>query len=611
MRPFACDVPPAERSTRFRGWWRTVLPRVVILAIVVSATPAQADISASASLNAQNAQVGQAVTLSIELKGAQNVEAPALTGLDDFEAQYVGPSTQVSIVNGQMSASVQHRYALTPKRAGRFILGPFTVEYGGQQYQTNRLQLTVAQPSTAPGAPAAGAPAGDRLRVVLTVPKTEVYFHEVLPMEVTLYVGALQVSDVQYPTVAAEGLSIEPFGQPRQFSQMIEGQRWDIVQFHTSVIPVQAGTRPLGPATQRLNVIERQRQGGMFNDPFFNAFTSRRRPMEVRSDVVELTVLPLPEEGKPASFNGAIGRFELSAAASPAEVSAGDPITLRMVLQGSGNLTDARPPQLLSTDGFKVYDPQVSNADAGALRVFEQVLIPNGTAVTSIPTVRFSYFDPEARQYRTTETAPIAISVRPPEGGSETRILAADGERRIVREQLGRDIVYIKDDIGSTHRGSDASYGSWLFLAWQPIPLLLLGGAILYDRHRRRLSGDLRYARFMQAKRHARQGLDRADEALKASQPAAFYDHLSRAMQDYVADKLGLPPGAVDPAVVEQSGVSAETAVQLRELFAAWEQVRFAPAAADGDMRGLLVRAKAIVDRLERECRSVPAQGLG
>jgi hypothetical protein len=576
-----------------------------VIAIALAST-ARADISASATLDTRSAQVGQAVTLAIEVKGAQNIQAPALSGLDDFDAQYIGPSTQVSIINGQMSTSTQHRYALTPKRPGRFVLGPFTVDYGGRQVQTNRVELTVGQ---ALAAPAPGAVAGgDRLRLNLAVPKTEVYLHEILPLDVTLYVGAVQVSDVQYPTFAAEGLSIEPFGQPRQFSQMIDGQRWDVVQFHSQIIPLQAGTRTLGPATQRMNVVERQRQGGLFNDPFFNAFASRRRPTEVRSAPIELTVLPLPEEDKPPSFSGAVGRFAMRTSAFPAEVNAGDPITLRIALQGSGNLADARPPDLLGTEGFKAYDPQISNADTGgALRVFEQVLIPNDAKVTSVPAARFSFFDPEARQYRTVETAPIAIRVRPPEGGSETRILAADGERRIVREQLGRDIVYIKDDLGSTRRAAESST-NWVFLAWQPIPLLLLAGAMFYDRHRRRLVGDVRYARFMQAKRNARQGLDRAAAALNASQGAAFYDHLSSSMRDYVADKLGLPPGAVDPAAIERCGVSADSVSQLRELFAACEQVRFAPSSADGDMRGLLARAKAIIDRMERECRAVPPQ---
>lgn len=585
-----------------------VLAPLVPLIVAAQVASTDAQVSAGASLSARNAQVGQALTLSIEVKGAQSVEAPLLDGLDDFEVQYIGPSTQVSVINGQVSASTQHRYALTPRRPGRFVLGPFTVEHGSQQLQTNRLELVVGEAPPAPAVQPPGEGTGEQLRLIMSVPKTEVYLREVLPLDVVLYVGAVQVSDVQYPALAADGVAIESFGQPRQFSQMIAGQRWDVVQFHTSVTAVQAGKRVLGPATQRMSVIEHQRQGGFFNDPFFSAFASRRRPAELRSNAIELTVLPLPEEGRPAWFSGAVGHFAIEAVASPTEVFAGDPITLRVALQGSGNLADARPPELVGAEGFKVYEPQVAASGAGALRMYEQVLIPHDATVSRIPAVRFSYFDPEGRQYRTVEAGPIAIRVLPPGQAGEARVVAADGQWRGRREELGRDIVYIKDDLGSTYRSPDPSDLDWAFFAWQPVPLLLLAGVLFYDRRRKLLSGDARYARFMQAKRVARASLARAEVALKAGEAATFYDHLWKAVQGYVADKLGLPPGAVDLATIEHSGLSPESAAHLRELFSACEQARFAPSAGDGDMRGLLGRAKAIIARMERECRSLPQQ---
>lgn len=591
-----------------------VVTRWVGVASVLAAlaAPAAGDVSVRASLTPRAAQLGQTITLSIDVEGAQNVQAPALSGLEDFEARYVGPSTQVSIVNGQMSSTVQHRYALTPRREGTFTLGPFTVEYDGQQYQTQPLQLSVTRAAAAPAAPEAGQDgSGDQVRLIITMPKNEVYLHEVLPIDVTLYVGSIQVSDVQYPTVSAEGMSLDPFDRPRQFGQMIDGRRWDAVQFHTNVVPLQAGERLLGPALVRLNIVDRQRQGGMFNDPFFNAFGSRRRPAEMRSAPVSLTVLPLPEEGRPATFSGAVGQFTMQVSAAPTELRVGDPVTLKIAVRGAGNLADARPPALFSTEGFKTYDPQIVSSDAGALRVFEQVLIPNDTSVTGIPPVHFAYFDPTARTYRTIESEPIAVAIRPAEGGQETRILGVGGEERVTRERLGRDIVYIKDDLGAVRRGPIPWYGSWLLLLWMPIPPLLLVAATAYDRRRRRLSGDVRYARFLQARRNARRGLTEAEAALKRADPAAFYDQLSRCMQTYLSDKLGLPPGAVDASTIAASGISTASTERLRQLLDVCEQVRFAPTSVDGDMNSALAQAKEIIGGLERECTTVPSSSGG
>jgi hypothetical protein len=588
---------------------RIRLRRFLIAAAVgwLFAAPVLADVSVRATLNTQQAQVGQPVTLSIEIQGAQNVEAPPLGGLDGFQAQYVGPSTQVSIVNGQMSASATHRYALTPQREGRFTLGPFVVKHGDQEYRTQPLQLTVSKAPPAPAAPAGVQAGGEQLRLITTVPKTEVFLHEVVPIDVTLYVGSIQIADVQYPSVSAEGMSLDQFGRPRQFGQMIDGRRWDAVQFHANVIPLQAGPRVIGPVLTRLNVIERQRSGGGFNDSLFNAFTARRRPVEVHAEPVQLTVLPLPEEGRPPWFSGAVGRFTMQVSAAPTEVTAGDPITMKIVLRGDGNLADARAPAPVSIDGFKAYDAQVAGAEGDALRVFEQVLIPNDASVTGVPPVRFAYFDPAARSYQTIESAPIALAVRPAQPGQETRILAAEGGQRLRREELGRDIIYIKDDLGAVRPRSAPWYGSWWFLLWQPVPVLLFVAAAAYDRRRQRLSGDVRYARFMQARRNARRGLALAEEALKRAEPGAFYDQLSRTIQSYLSDKLGLPPGAIDAAAAGKCGLSAESAERVRRLLDTCEQVRFAPSSADGDMRGALTAAEEIIRRLERECSTVPA----
>jgi hypothetical protein len=596
--------PVAERP---RAW---ICSMIAAALLFFGLAPAHAEVSVRAGLNTPSTQVGQVVTLTILVEGAQNVEAPALEGLEDFDARYVGPSTQVSIVHGQMTSQVQHRYALTPRREGTFTLGPFAIEFGGQQYRTQPLQLTVAAAGAAPQAAVAGQDAsGEQLRLVISVAKTEVYLHEVLPIDVTLYVGSVQVADVQYPTVSAEGISLDTFGRPRQFGQMIDGRRWDAVQFHANVIPLQAGNRLLGPAMMRLNVVERQRQGGgIFNDPFFNAFGSRRRPMEIHANPVALNVLPLPEEGKPADFSGAVGRFTMQVSVAPTELQAGDPVTLKIALQGDGNLADSRPPALVSTDGFKTYDAQVATSEGNTLRVFEQVLIPSDESVTGIPPVRFTYFDPEARKYDTIESAPIALAVRPAKPGQETRILEATGEQR-VREQLGRDIVYIKDEIGTVRRRSAPWYGSWLLLLWWPIPPLSFVAVLAYDRRRQRLSGDLRYARFMQAKRNARRGLSAAEEAMKRAEPAAFYDELSRTLQTYLSDKLGLPPGAVDSAAIAASGMSADSTERLEHLFDICEQIRFAPTSSDGDMRGALTQAREIISRLEVECTAVPVTG--
>ena len=614
-------MPPV----RNRSAWR-LGGAALAIAVLCHCSVGRADVTVHATVSAQRVQVGEALTLSIDIQGAQNVGAPALANVDGFDVQYAGPSTQVSIINGQISASVQHRYSLLAMREGHFTLGPFTVDYQGKQYQTAALSIDVvaaAQPPRAaqgpaphaPGAPPAagtGADASRALRLALTVPKAEVYLHERVPVDVTLYVGSIRVADIQYPTVASEGLSLDKFAQPGQREQVIDGETYHVVHFQTTVIPLRAGALTLGPASLQLNVLNRRRDQ-VFNDPFFerffqdDPFTTERRPLNLASDPVALSVLPLPEEGKPPEFSGAVGTFSMQVSAAPTEVNAGDPITVRITLSGTGNLGDASPPELASAEGFRTYEPHASKSEGGGssiAKTFEQVLIPNDATVRAIPPVQFGYFDPQARRYHSVHSEPIALTVRAPKNAPRDEVVGgAPAVRTAPEEKLGRDIVYIKDDPGGLVRRSTGWRRHLAFLLWQPVPLALFVAAVWYDRRRQRLSGDVRYARFSRAGKEARRGLSAAEAALTQRDRQAFYDAISRTMQAYLAAKLDLPPGGIDAAAVSGRGVPPECVQQIAGFFATCEQVRFAPSAGDGDMRGTLVLARDVIKRLERERR--------
>jgi BatD DUF11 like domain len=611
------------RHVRLRTSWPAAA--AVGLAALLAAQ-ARADINVSATVSPQRAAVGEPLTLSIDVGGAQDVSAPALGTIDGFNVQYVGPSTEISIINGQMSASVQHRYSLLPLRPGHFTLGPFTISYDGKQYRTAALGVDIvaagqppansgagghgsgaAAPSSAPAGAAAGGSGAQALRLALSVPRTDVYLHERIPVDVRLYVGPVRVSNLQYPSLLGDGLSVDKFPQPSQHDEVIGGQRLHVVHFQTWIIPLRTGSVPVGPATMQLSVLSR-RQTSFFNDPFFDQFfNAESRPVTLHSTPLTLNVLPLPEAGRPAGFSGAVGHFTLQVTAAPTTLDAGDPVTMHMVVSGSGNLSDAAAPALSNAQGFRTYEPQVAKSDDSS-RTFEQVLIPNDAGTHAIPAVRFSFFDPQSHGYRTLESRPIALVVRAaPSAAPAPAVVAAAAPHPAAAEKLGQDIVYIKDDPGALAAPDAAWYRSLPFVLWQPVPLLLWGAAAWYDRRRQRLRGDRRYARFTRAGREARRGLAAAAQAMARGERQAFYDAVSRTMQEYLAAKLDLPPGGIDAEAVGARAVPEDCVQRVRDFFATCEQVRFAPGADDGDMRGTLALAEDVVRRLERQRRAAPA----
>jgi tetratricopeptide (TPR) repeat protein len=581
--------------------WVSLLAAVLLLPAV-----AAAQIGVHASIDPPQVQLGESAALSIEVQGAQNAPVPDIPAVDGLTVQYLGPATQVSIVNGRVTQSITHRYSVAPSKAGAFTIGPLAVTIGGQRYDAGSVTLNVGQ-AGAPTGSAGTTAGGEQLKLVLRAAKTELYLHERVPLSLLLYVGNVRVSDLQYPNLPGDGLAIDKLPeQPQQRREQTPQGAFQVVDFTTTLTPLRAGTLTVGPATMGLNQIVRGRGG----DPFFGQlFGDSRRPITLRSDPLVLNVLPLPEANRPADFGGAVGRFEVDVKAGPLSLAAGDPVTVTTTIRGTGNLDALTAPAITGSDTLRVYPVQQGTASpGGGDRVFEQVVIPQRAGNVALPETRFSYFDPDARTYRTIVHPPIAMTVRPSAPGQAAPQIVGGGPAPARPESLGRDLVFIKDTPGTLVPIGTRRYRSLLFWSLQVIPLAAWLAASAFDRRRQRLTGDVRYARFTRAGRAARAAIAGARQKLSAGDHAAFYDAVARAVGDYLAAKLDLPPGGVTAEAVRNRfggrELPPELARDLEEFLATCERARFAPAAdASAEMQRTIERADAIVRALERERR--------
>jgi len=559
------------------------------------AAAADPSISVHATVESNDVAVGEPFALTIEVDGAQNVPVPTVE-VDGFRSNYMGPSTQVSYINGKVSQTVSHRYRMIADRPGDFSLGPFVIGYENERYQTAPVPMHVRAAGAHPSGKAGGN--DDSLRLVVQPGKNEVYVGERVPLTVTLYVGSVGVRDLQFPTFEADGVTVEKFGQPEQDTEVVDGRRFTTVRLRTTMTALRPGPVELH-ATMEMNV-STSRRGA---DPFFDSmFGGNSKPAQVEAPPPTLTVLALPEAGKPAEFTGALGNFTFDLDAKPTSLDAGDPITLRMTIAGHGNLDGVEAPRVPNDDAFRRYDPQpVKGEDGPTKRVFEQVLIPKRPDVRAIPAVRFSFFDPETRAYQTISRGPIAIEVHAA-AASKAAVMDAGSPTAptpATAAPLGRDIVFIKDTPGTfAPRGSNSRV-AWLALL-QLLPLLAFVGLWEVARRRDRLAADPRLMRFRAAGRETRQAL----AAVRVDDPQAL-DRVSTVLSAYLAAKLDLPPGGIERARVvarlNRAGVESALRERVERFLDLSEQARYTrggDAAANG--RAAHELAVAIVDGLER-----------
>jgi tetratricopeptide (TPR) repeat protein len=580
-----------------------VKPILLAILLLLARSASAADVKAT--IDPPRIAAGEAAELSVTVDGSRSGPTPELGDTGGLSVSYVGPASQVSIVNGRMSTSVTHHFSIAATKIGRFTIGPITVDVDGKRYDAGKVVLEVV----AAEASAPGAAQNDQLVLELSAPRTEIYLHERLPVSVKLQVGAVRVSDVQYPVLAGDGVALDKFPEPAQRREHTRHGAMQVVEFQTTLTPLKAGTVTVGPATMSMSLVVQSRRNRSFFGGFFD---TESRPLQLQSQPLVLTVLPLPSEGRPPGFGGAVGKFAFDVSAAPTEVAAGDPITVRSVIHGDGSLDGLAAPTIAANERLRVYPPQAGQTNApGAERTFEQVVIPLRDGPTALALPSFSYFDPEARAYRTIAPPPIALTVRPSAQAKATPEIVggapAPGAPGARPETLGKDIVFIKDAPGTLRATGQRRWRTPWWWMLQVVPVMLWFGASSYVRQQSRLAGDVRYARFTRAGRETRAVLAHARAVRDEGRVAEAHDLVAAAIRDYLAAKLDLPPGAVAetaPARVRAAGADAAVADEIGAFFAACEAVRFAPSGASRpELDAALARADAIVATLERTRR--------
>jgi tetratricopeptide (TPR) repeat protein len=585
-------------SSRSRLRRRTAALGVVAIAALGLPSMAAAA-TATARLDRPQVAVGEAAVLSIEVEGSQDASAPELGDVAGIVARYVGPATEMRFENGRMSSSITHRYQLIGRQAGRFTLGPFAVTVDGETLRTEPVVLQVL-PAGQGGAAAGRGEAAPALSIEARLGRDDPFVGERVPLSIRVLIpGDARVDDLQFPTVQADAVTVGEMPQPTQREERIGGRPYRVLYIDTHLTPLAAGGRDL-TVSMAMNVLEPRRGNrGVFG--MFGNMLAERRPVELRSEPIRFSPRDLPA-GRPSGFAGAVGTFDLEISAAPLVVHAGDPVTVRIAVTGD-NLTQVRPPRFAQIDGFRVYDP-VPVKDGGAgRRMIEQVVIPQSPGADELPALSFSFFDPQGGAYRTVHRGPIALNVEAASNLSSG--VVAEGESgRLERAQgpLGRDIVYIKNAPGDWVRVRSSWVGSPGFWIFNALPALAC--AFLWWRQRREnlLAANPALQRFRTAESKAREALSALSVRPAES---GFFDELSRTLGEFLAAKLGLPPGAGEAARISRAmraaGYEDELCRETASLITSLEDLRYAPSrSGEVDRHALLGRAERLVAAVER-----------
>lgn len=562
-----------------------------------------ADVKFEVNLDRERVALGETAQLGLSFRNTQSMPAPDISNIDGLDVRYIGPSTMMTVINGQVSSSITHMYIVQPLKIGKFQLGPFTFKYKGDNYSSNMTFLTVTEERVAPVRPKAPAAEPvtekmdleDRIFVTLNLDKPTAYVNELIPITVKLYVNRMNVSDIQLPSFTQEGFSKIEFKEPKQYRERMGGLTYDVLEFRTNLYATRPGDYKVGPAKIKCNLVVRKRASGIptrddfFGDDqpmqqggFFDDFLARyeKEPVELKSQDVQLIVSALPTAGRPKDFSGAVGDYQFIYDASPTKVRTGDPITVRMTINGTGNFNTVLGPRIENMDGFRTYEPEVKTQENS--KSFTQVLIPETDKVTQVPKASFSYFDTVTKEYKTITQGPISLQVDKAKEELPSRVVgpAPASKEAEDKEGAASDIIYIKEAPGRWRSEGDEIYRLKAFWGAIIIPIILLIAIYIVEGRRNRIRTDTIYANRIAAFRVAKSGMKALKRSLRTGDPKIFYENLFKTMQEYLGNRLNTPSAGVTFDMIGQklSDIDIERAMitKVQNLFAVCDQAKFA-----------------------------------
>jgi hypothetical protein len=580
-------------------------------------------LTVSTSVNQTQVPLNQQVVFTIELtgEGANKIgqpEQPDMGGFLTFLGSG-GTSQNVSFVNGRMSVSKSFSFYYLASKVGSFTIPPVKVVYDNQSFESQPINMTIMQTGQAPVVTgntqaAAASGGGDDLFIRAIVSRRRVFQNEPVFVTFRIY-AAVSVSGYSIAAMpATEGFwteDIESPQQPQVHEETINGKRYvtaDIKKI--AIFPTSPGAKSLGPMSVQCEVKAQARRSRDVFDSFFDdAFFGRTTTRVISSPAVDIEVAPLPDEGRPAEFNGAVGQFQLKASVDRTDATTDDAVTLKIVISGTGNIRMLSEPAVVIPQDFQRYSPNVTeniSRQPGAIsgsKTFEYVLVPRFVGQQRIKPITFAYFDPEARTYKRLTSPELVINVT--KGQNAVAGTSGAGLSREEVKYVGQDIRYIKPVIGKLKPAGFRVYRSSAFYLAIILPLLLLAGAFTYQKHLEKLSGNIAYARSRKANAMAMRRLSKAKSLLNASQQKEYYAEVSDALSGFAADKLNLAKAGLISTDLENEFKRRKLDENLtKEYFDLIRQCdfqRFAPANASVDgMETFYQTAKNVIIKLEK-----------
>jgi hypothetical protein len=629
------DNYTGQRKISIKGW-STIL--FIFMAGMIPCVSSAQGIQFTASAR-QAVSVGEQFRLTFSVNAdARDFKAPALGDFYILSGPNPSTSSNIQIINGQVSRSVtlSYTYILQAIKEGDFQIPPAVITVEGRQYESNPLSIKVsAAGGQAPQSPQPPPSSGSRQPEELgDVGQSDVFVRTSVDNKNPYQGEQIIVIHRIYTRVGISQYGVEKFPSyngfwtqelqnlqeaPNKHNEVINGQEYLVAEINkVALFPVKNGPLTIEPL--ELNIVAQVRRSSrsrsndpfdnFFNDPFFGGGYQNVQK-RIASNPVTVDVRPLPTVNQPADFKGVVGKYTFRSNIDKTDVEVNEAINLKFTVLGEGNIRLIDELNVAFPPDFETYDPKVSfnlnknPQGISGVKTFEYLIIPRNPGNFKIKPVVFSYFDPDQGTYISQTSPAYDINVR--KGSSSGSGISYSGVVQEDVQYIGSDIRHIKNDPVVLQITGRSLFGSVAHILFIVVPLVLAVFSILFVKQRLRKRSNIHWMKTQKATKVARMRLKMASTYLKSLQEKEFYNEVSQALWGYISDKFNLPLADLSMNSVHETlknkNIKDTIIEQFIETLNHCEYARFAPGEKSENMDKIYEEALNVISKTERELK--------
>lgn len=571
------------------------------------------------------------LTYTVNSQDVKDFLAPQAKGFDVLMGPSRSQQSSTQIINGKVSSSrsITYTYILMAVSEGTFNIPSASIEVDGEKIFSNPLTIKVLPKDkedansnqgnsgiSSRNQKSSGRITDNDLFVLATASKTKVHEQEAILVTYKAYT-TVDLRQLLGKMPDQQGFYVQEVELPTQKTFKLEhykGRNYNTVVYRQYVLfPQKAGRLEIPAVTFDAVVAQRV---AVSDDPF-EAFFNGGGYVEVNKKIVApkvvINVEPLPS--KPEGYSGGVGTFTMKSDISTTELKANEAVTIKLTINGTGNMKLVSAPEVKFPHDFEIYDPKIDDnyqltADGlSGTKTIEYLAIPRHAGNFTIPPIEFKYFDIKSETYKTLKTDAYTLKVNKGDGSSANQQVIADFTNKESVKVLGTDILFIKTGDSALMQKGKYFFGTTAYYLWYIIPFVLFIVFVVIYRKQAVENANVARVKTKKANKVATKRMKLAGKLLSENKVNEFYDEVLKALWGYISDKLNIPVSKLSRDNIEAElaghGVSEELIKEFIGALSECEFARYAPGNQNEAMDKVYSASVDVISKMENSIKTL------